>query len=204
MTEMGLGGGVECQARKGYHLREADLLVEIVDPVTGQPLEDGTPGEVVFTTLTRNGMPLIRYRTGDTAAFRLDSCPCGTVLKTLGRIRGRRNAMLEITRRGRTFFIGDLDETVFAVDGVIDYRGRIENQGNRNRLTLYIVPGESQSADTLKVCVRESVSRLPAIRSAVADGRLSVDIQLADGPVAVSTGTAKRRIEDLRERNTCR
>jgi len=64
-TEMGLGGAVECSMRDGYHLREADLLFEIVDPDTGQPLNDGETGEIVFTTLTRQGMPLIRYRTGD-------------------------------------------------------------------------------------------------------------------------------------------
>jgi phenylacetate-coenzyme A ligase PaaK-like adenylate-forming protein len=204
MTEMGLGGGVECLARNGYHLREADLLVEIVDPATGLPLAEGNIGEVVFTTLTRSGMPLIRYRTGDMAAFRLDSCACGTVLKTLGRIRGRRNAMLKMTRGGKRFFIGDLDEKVFAVDGVIDYRGWIDHQGHHPRLTLYIVPEELQSLDTLKACVREAVSCLSAIRSAMADGRLTVDIQLADGPVAVSTGTAKREIEHRRERNTFR
>lgn len=69
MTEMGYGGGVECQAHFGYHMREADLFFEIVDPQTGKPVEEGTPGEVVFTTLTRRGMPLIRYRTGDISRF---------------------------------------------------------------------------------------------------------------------------------------
>ena len=63
-TEMGLGGGVECAAHRGYHLREADLYFEIVDPLTGEHVEDGEFGEVVFTTLTREGMPLIRYRMG--------------------------------------------------------------------------------------------------------------------------------------------
>ena len=69
MTEMGFGGGMECEARQGYHLRETDLYVEIVDPETGNPVLDGEPGEVVFTTLTRRGMPLIRYRTGDVSRF---------------------------------------------------------------------------------------------------------------------------------------
>ena len=67
MTETGLGGGVECAALEGYHLREADLFFEIVDHETGAPCPDGAVGEVVFTTLTRKGMPLIRYRTGDIA-----------------------------------------------------------------------------------------------------------------------------------------
>ena len=75
--------------RQGYHLRETDLYVEIVDPETGNPVLDGEPGEVVFTTLTRRGMPLIRYPTGDVSRFLPDPCPCGTVLKTLERIRNR-------------------------------------------------------------------------------------------------------------------
>jgi phenylacetate-CoA ligase len=53
MTEMGLGGVVDCEARRGYHMREADLYVEIVDPRTGEAVSDGETGEVVFTTLTR-------------------------------------------------------------------------------------------------------------------------------------------------------
>ena len=67
MTEMGLGGGVECEALDGYHLREGDLYFEVVDHETGEACPDGAMGEVVFTTLTRRGMPLIRYRTGDIA-----------------------------------------------------------------------------------------------------------------------------------------
>ena len=89
MTEMGFGGGVECEARNGYHLREADLYIEIVDPETGRSVSEGDPGEVVFTTLTRRGMPLIRYRTGDVSRFVPGPCPCGTVLKTLARVKSR-------------------------------------------------------------------------------------------------------------------
>ena len=68
-TEMGLGGGVQCSARRGYHFREADLFVEIVEPRSGEPVPEGVTGEIVFTTLTRTGMPLIRYRTGDLSRF---------------------------------------------------------------------------------------------------------------------------------------
>ena len=69
-TEMGLGGGVDCRTHTGYHLREADFYFEIVDPLTGIPVSDGESGEVVFSTLTRTAMPLIRYRTGDVSPLR--------------------------------------------------------------------------------------------------------------------------------------
>ncbi len=64
-TEVGLGGAVQCRAHAGLHVREADLLFEVVDPATGRALPDGADGELVVTTLTRRGMPLIRFRTGD-------------------------------------------------------------------------------------------------------------------------------------------
>ena len=68
-TEMGLGGGVECSAHRGCHLREADLFFEVINPLTGEPAPEGEYGEVVFTTLTRKGMPLIRYRMDDQSRF---------------------------------------------------------------------------------------------------------------------------------------
>ncbi len=77
------GGGVQCQHRDGFHLREADLIVEIVDPRTTRPVPDGTHGEVLVTTLTREAMPLVRYRTGHRAAVMTEACPCGSALRRL-------------------------------------------------------------------------------------------------------------------------
>ncbi|MEJ2157347.1 MAG: AMP-binding protein [Desulfobacteraceae bacterium] len=82
-AEMCPGGGVQCLARDGFHLREADLFIEIIDPQTCRPLADGTFGEVVVTTLTREAMPLVRYRTGHRAAFMTAPCPCGSQLRRL-------------------------------------------------------------------------------------------------------------------------
>ena len=86
MTEMGLGCAVSCFALSGYHPREADLLIEIIDPLTGTPLEDGEYGEIVFTTLTRQAMPFLRYRTGDKSRFLTEPCPCGSKLKRLEKV----------------------------------------------------------------------------------------------------------------------
>lgn len=89
MTEMGLGGAVSCWTLEGYHPREADLYFEIIDSNTGEVLPDGEFGEVVFTTLTRNGMPFIRYRTGDTSRWLVEPCKCGSVLKRLDKVGDR-------------------------------------------------------------------------------------------------------------------
>ncbi|MGI6736963.1 MAG: DVU_1553 family AMP-dependent CoA ligase [Anaerovoracaceae bacterium] len=89
MTEMGLGCAVSCGAGRGYHIREPDLYIEIIDPATGEVLRDGSWGEIVFTTLTRKGMPLIRYRTGDISRILAEPCPCGSLLHRLDRVRDR-------------------------------------------------------------------------------------------------------------------
>ena len=90
MTEMGLGCAVACGFGNGYHVREMDLYIEIIDPETGEGVPDGEVGEMVFTTLTRKGMPFIRYRTGDYSRWILDECQCGSVLKRLDKV-GPRN-----------------------------------------------------------------------------------------------------------------
>lgn len=89
MTEMGLGCAVHCPEIAGCHIRECDLYLEIIDPITGEVLPDGEEGEIVFTTLTRRGMPFIRYRTGDWSRFINEPCGCGSVLKSLSRVGDR-------------------------------------------------------------------------------------------------------------------
>lgn len=118
-TEMGLGGGVECEAHRGYHLREADLYFEVVNPVTGEPVPDGEHGEVVFTTLTRCGMPLIRYRMGDRSRFIPGDCPCGTTLKTLESVRGRFAGFVPV---GKDILrLPDFDEALFLIPDLLNF-----------------------------------------------------------------------------------
>ena len=90
MTEMGLGCAVSCGRGRGYHIREADLYLEIIDPNTGCVITDDTPGEIVFTTLTRKGMPFVRYRTGDISSWIKEPCECGSILKRLARVNDRK------------------------------------------------------------------------------------------------------------------
>jgi phenylacetate-coenzyme A ligase PaaK-like adenylate-forming protein len=118
-TEMGLGGGVECEAHHGYHLRDADMLFEIVNPETGEPVPDGEYGEVVFTTLTRRGMPLIRYRMGDRSRFIVDECPCGTKLRTMEKVRGRFSGFVRMGEE--TLKLPDFDEALFPIPGLLNF-----------------------------------------------------------------------------------
>lgn len=196
MTEMGYGGGVECDAHDGYHLRDADLLVEIVDPATGRTMPDGVSGEVVVTTLTRRAMPLIRYRTGDLARFLPDYCPCGSCLRRLGKVTGRRSnsAVLGATR----LCLAALDEALFAIPDVLDFQAELipADGPSRLRVTLHCDPGR------LPVFLNDAdaaIGRVPAVAAAVAQGLLTVDPIRLSPESWFTTGAAKRNLIDRRQ-----
>jgi phenylacetate-CoA ligase len=133
-TEMGLGGGVECEAHRGYHLREADMYFEIVNPGTGEPIPDGEYGEVVFSTLTRRGMPLIRYRMGDRSRFIVGECPCGTKLRTLEKVRGRFSGFV---RAGDEILkLPDFDEALFPLSGLLNFSVTVSGSGEEDALLV--------------------------------------------------------------------
>jgi phenylacetate-CoA ligase len=196
MTEMGLGGGVECQARRGYHLREADLYFEIIDPATGDPLPDGERGEVVFTTLTRSGMPLIRYRTGDESRFLPGDCPCGTLLKTLERVKGRLDGRIEIGAVG-CLTMADLDEALFLIAGLLDFSATLTREGGGNRLHVQTVVLEETGQ---ALAIRRQLDAVPSVWSAHEAGCLDVcvGLQIADWCSTPGFRMSKRRIVDQR------
>jgi phenylacetate-CoA ligase len=94
-----IGPGVSCECadvRAGMHVNEDHFLPEIVDPDSGEPLPDGEEGVLVFTTLTKEALPLIRYSTGDVTTLTHEPCACGRTLVRMGRIKGRADDMLII------------------------------------------------------------------------------------------------------------
>jgi len=199
MTEMGLGGGVECQARRGYHLREADLYFEIVDPGTGQPLADGEEGEVVFTTLTRQGMPLIRYRTGDLGRFLPSACPCGTALKTMGPIRDRITGRVMVGE-GLCLTMADLDNALFPIETVLDFSAIVTRKENQDLLSLevQVVPGVRDAAFAAIVQALDSV---PGLRQARLAGHLDATLELQESSFRDLRSPTKRTLLDWRDRS---
>lgn len=190
MTEMGLGGGVDCEAHTGYHLRETDLYFEIVNPQNGEPSPEGETGEVVFTTLNRTGMPLIRYRTGDVSRFVPGPCGCGTILKRLQRVRGRIDGEVHVGAGGR-LNIAMLDEAIFAVPGVVDFSAKVF-QGSNNRLEVTVCAPQISDA-RFNATVMDALRRVPAIRDGDAREELQVSVLMVEKPFPM-TG-AKRKIE---------
>ena len=200
MTEMGLGGGVECVCRCGYHLREADLFMEIVDQHSGRKLETGEVGEVVFTTLTRTGMPIIRYRTGDLARFLPDPCPCGTVLHRLERVRGRIAARVQL-RGGETFSMSELDEALFALPFLLNFQPVLSNTCVTETLELHIATFELGAREAAGP-IRRALLRIPAIGNAVATGQLTLG-RIDDRTINPLSGSVKRNIKDIRKELSC-
>ena len=117
LSEMnGPGVAFECEAQAGMHLWEDQFLAEIVDPATGEPLPDGTPGELVLTTLTREAMPLLRYRTRDITALMPEPCACGRTHRRLQRIMGRADDMLIV--RGVNLYPQQIERVLMGFPGL--------------------------------------------------------------------------------------
>jgi phenylacetate-CoA ligase len=195
-TEMGYGGGVACSALNGYHLREADLLFEIVDSDSGQPLPPGQEGEVVFTTLTRKAMPLIRFRTGDLAAFIPEPCPCGSVIRRLGPVRSGRGSSIQLKGASQLRLV-DLDEAIFTIPAVLNYQAEIQGREGREFLRLVVVTTAENTARVLNN-VKEAVERLGSVRTALSQGLLEIEVDCQDHDEWFTSGVAKRMIIDHR------
>jgi len=198
MTEMGLGAAVDCRALAGYHIREADLFFEIVDPETGAPLPDGAMGEVVFTTLTRKGMPLVRYRTGDLSRFVTEPCPCGTVLKRLEWVRGRLRGGVRLGGQHH-LTVADLDEALFPLPGLLNFRVEIKGDMETCVLQATLYSDDSHQEDLCRDSLRK-LEEIPSVRASIDAGFLTMAPVRTSTENWISTGSIKRKIIDSRGR----
>jgi len=117
LTEI-IGPGVahECEDQSGLHIWEDHFLPEIIDPETGEWVEEGKEGELVLTTLTKEGVPMIRFRTRDITSFVVGECPCGRTGRRIERIKGRTDDMIKV--RGVMLFPYQIEQCILEVQGV--------------------------------------------------------------------------------------
>jgi len=197
LTEMGLGVAVECHAHNGYHFNEADLLLEMVNPKTGQVVTEGE-GELVFTTLTRQGTPLIRYRTHDIARFVTQPCPCGaaTLLK-FGKVT-RRVELLVTVGDDDVIYPSLFDEVLYKLPEVVDYDLIVSRDGARDKLDFVVEVTETN--ENLRERIFDLLVEEPVIKANLYKGTMSEPgvtiVGLGELP---RTGRAKKKIKDNRK-----
>jgi phenylacetate-coenzyme A ligase PaaK-like adenylate-forming protein len=139
MTETGGPGlGIDCAARAGIHVWEDHYHPEIVDPVSGVALPDGAEGELVVSTLTREGLPLVRYRTHDlTRVVSRARCECGRTALRLDRLRGRVDDM--VIYKGINFYPRQIETTILRHAGVgPEYQIVLDSEGGGERMTVHV------------------------------------------------------------------
>jgi phenylacetate-CoA ligase len=133
---IGPGVAIECwQAKDGLHIAEDHFLVEVINPETGEPVAEGELGELVFTTLTKEAFPVIRYRTGDLASVTFEPCVCGRTHARMSRIKGRIDDMLII--RGVNVFPSEIESVVLECPELAPhYQLVVEREGTMDKLTV--------------------------------------------------------------------
>jgi phenylacetate-CoA ligase len=134
-----IGPGVsgECYVRDGMHIQEDHFLVECIDPETLEPVQEGERGELVFTAMTKEAMPIIRYRTRDIASLDYTPCPCGRTGVKMGRVAGRTDDMLII--RGVNVFPSQVEEALLRVEGTAPhYLIEVDRPGNLDEVKVSI------------------------------------------------------------------
>jgi len=136
----GPGVAAECLvARHGLHVNEDHFIVEVIDPVDGRPLAPGEEGELVFTTLTKEALPLLRYRTRDIGSVLGEPCECGRTTVRLTGLRGRHDDMLIV--RGVNIHPTHVEQLLLGVEGIAPhYRLIVEREGPVDELTLECEP----------------------------------------------------------------
>jgi phenylacetate-CoA ligase len=185
---IGPGVSAECRVgRAGSHIQEDHFLPEIVDPATGDPLPEGEEGELVFTTLTKEALPLVRYRTGDIASLDSSPCVCGRATVRMSRIRGRYDDMLII--RGVNLYPSEVERILLEVgDFAPQYQLVVERPESLDQLTLVCEPS---SDATDRGDLQRRLER--ALREQTG---LSVAVQLVErGGVPRSEGKAVRVVD---------
>lgn len=192
-TESALGAAVNCPARTGCHIREADLLFEVVDPITKQPLPNDTIGELVITSLNYDCMPLLRYNTGDLGAISKKPCQCGSVLKRLTQMRPRNTVKLE---DDIDLDINELDSLLYQLDGLEYFEADLRH--DQAGVPLLEIKLDAAISGQMHEPVLQALNSMAAIQPLIAQNRLKIKITGCPDFKLGNPYVLKRKINDLR------
>lgn len=192
LTEIyGPGIGVNCKDQKGMHYWDDYLYIEIIDPVTGKNVEDGEEGEIVITTLVKEGAPLLRFRTHDLSRIIPGECPCGSRYPRLDVIKGRSDDMFKV--HGVNMFPSQVEELLGTVDGVSsEYKIDIAHDEEKNRDVILL---------TVEAEGRVSFDRTGALIQSAFKSKIGVTPKVTVVPVGTLPRSEKKtkRVFDHRD-----
>ena len=192
LTEIsGPGVAYECSEQKGMHINEDNFIAEIIDPRTGEVLPDGEKGELVFTSITKEAFPLIRYRTKDITILNHEPCACGRTSVRMRKPMGRSDDMLIV--KGVNVFPSQI-ETVLLNEGYpANYQIVVTRQNNSDRIEVQVEMTPEMFSDSLSAVSakeKELVSALKAMLGIFCEVKL-----VAPRSIERSEGKAKRVID---------
>ena len=149
LTEIcGPGVAEDCDCHRGLHIWEDHFLPEVINPVTGEQLPEGSEGELVLTTLTKEGFPMIRYRTRDVTNLEYGKCECGRTTARIQRFKGRSDDMLII--KGVNVFPSQVENALLKVDGVTpNYFMTVDRVGTSDTLEVAVEVEDSYFSDEI-------------------------------------------------------
>src|SRR5580700_7438778 len=152
---IGPGVAADCiVAADGLHVNEDHFYVEALDPLTSDPVPDGTPGELTFTTMTKEALPLLRYRTGDIASLRRGTCRCGRTLVKMSKVTGRKDDMLVV--RGVNVYPSEVERVLLGQDALApDYLLVVDERSAQHRLIAICETGTGWSGPLPEVSAIE-------------------------------------------------
>ena len=193
---IGPGVSYECLEKAGLHINEDHFLPEIINPETGEPVPDGELGELVITTLTKEALPMLRYRTRDLTRLHPEPCACGRTFRRMVRITGRSDDMLII--RGVNVFPSQIESVLMQIDGTTEnYLLVVDRQPSKmDELEVWVEVSQEVFSDEMKRLEMLTKKVIEEIESVLG---LSVRVKLVEPKtIARSEGKAKR-VVDRRE-----
>lgn len=191
---MGPGVSFECECQNGMHVNEDMFVPEIIDPDTGEVLPEGEQGELVFTTLTKEGFPVIRYRTRDICSLNYEQCECGRTFVRMNKPTGRSDDMMII--RGVNVFPSQIEEVLLRIsEGVTpNYQIIVGRENNTDTLDINVEMTEKLFADDVKSIEKIERKIVSDLRSVLGIG---AKVHLVNPKtIARSEGKAKRVIDN--------
>ena len=190
----GPGVAFECQAQHGMHINEDHFIAEIINPDTGEVLPEGEKGELVFTSITKEAFPLLRYRTKDICVLSREKCECGRTFVKMSKPMGRSDDMMII--RGVNVFPSQIEAVLIKEGYSPNYFIEVDRVNNTDTLDVFVEMNPNQFSDKVKEIHNAEKSLSAAIRTMIGIG--PVVHLVAPKTIARSEGKAKR-VEDKRK-----